>query len=273
MILNKLRLFPNVYGSKRFHLFPPPDCPSSLSFQDSSSSTESPVRPESPLLTDTVMVIFASTLLVLALLISFISYVSEKFALTNPSHRFSFNSLTGLCDRSSFVPDLTECLFLPSIEMFKEYTQRQDSDGQERSLPECAAQTVGEKGLDADLHVGSQNIHDEAHLRLKTVWERCNKSRSQTESRQPTQARRKWVCGEQIGPGLWSSRMLGLLLLWITRYGAWCLDSPCSNLKCCICTISRLTSRKINGVFQAVHIGRFMLQREVLIILPFNIFA
>lgn len=54
------------------------DCSTSLSFQDSSSSTESPVGDQSPLLTDTVMVIFASTLLVLALLISFISYKCLK---------------------------------------------------------------------------------------------------------------------------------------------------------------------------------------------------
>ncbi|KAM4735490.1 CD83 antigen [Anableps anableps] len=46
------------------------DCPA--------GSTESPVRLETPVLTDTVMVIFASALLVLSLLISFISYKCLK---------------------------------------------------------------------------------------------------------------------------------------------------------------------------------------------------
>ncbi|XP_007572966.1 CD83 antigen [Poecilia formosa] len=47
-----------------------PDCPA--------EATESPIGPATPLLTDTVMVIFASVLLVLALLISFLSYKCLK---------------------------------------------------------------------------------------------------------------------------------------------------------------------------------------------------
>lgn len=73
---------PNVEGSKRFSLFPSPDCPA--------DPAESPVGPETPSLADKLMVIFASALLVLALLISFLSYVSAKNSLIVPSHCLIF---------------------------------------------------------------------------------------------------------------------------------------------------------------------------------------
>lgn len=105
-------------------------------------------------MTDTYLVVFASVLLMLALLIFLISYVSITRTRHHQHHQTV--QLESAVLSPAFLSGESE-----------EHREGQKQGSKEGDLSGCASEAASEKGPNVDLHAGSKNAHDEARLRLK----------------------------------------------------------------------------------------------------------
>lgn len=146
--------------SNIFVLFCFPDCPAEPT-PVPADATVSPDFPTVKLLTDTTL-LFASALLLMALVIFLISYVSHQ---THGLLSLTHHTAPVLSKHLEFV-HLIDLFFFFTTVLLEEHFQGQREDDKKRDPAERAAQTAWKEGLNVDLHSRLQSS-DEAHLCLK----------------------------------------------------------------------------------------------------------